>query len=591
MITNSLEFPCVEASRCHLTEKENGLRLLLVKIPKNKRVGLDEDLYRLEFTRLRNRNTEWYVHLDSTVTEEGISMRTVRFRHVETGKYLHSSADGKVGTQDFPSHWTTWLMEPVESSSSSSSISSAARPQSPQELFPMSRNNRSHSRSWDAAGSNSPTRTKGPAGSPRSSSFPDNTFSVYYSLLPKAFAPRKLAYTTRESEDGGVLEPITTASGDAAVWELEFTSGELCFLSNPILHTQIRCSVFGQLTLSSVFQGWEVFRFIEVGYGNVAISSWTHSHKYLSSDPDGRVVTSENRLGHWEKWKLEKTENGVHIISVAHPDRYLTVGKDEDHDALQTTTRQSDFNKWHIDAAHCNIYYLSSVGAALQSNNNKTLHVSSRPRGPFLSKHKRDWEEWKLNRTIHGDITLWSKAHDKFLGCNSQGELHTTSTKGDWSLWEMEESPHGGVYLKSKAHQRTLSVQNTNVLCTTRDSFTEAETFRLEPRLPATISGPRLAALGVAGVVGVALTIAMPYAILGIMEAAGVAATELSVLAGISAEALAGAGGGALLGAGVVGTTAAVVKDSVDDRSLSPSAEVKDDLIGVQRPISAWRNW
>ena len=154
----------------------------------------------------------------------------------------------------------------------------------------------------------------------------------------------------------------------------------------------------------------------------------------------------------------------------------------------------------------------------------------------------------------------------------------------------MEASPHGGIYLKSKAHQCTLSVQN-EILCTTRESFNVAETFRLEPRLPATISGPRLAALGAAGALGVALTFAMPFAILGVMEAAGLAATELSILAGISVEALAGAGGGAVLGAGVIGTTAAVVKDSTDDRNLSSAAEISDDLIGICRPISAWKRW
>ena len=158
-------------------------------------------------------------------------------------------------------------------------------------------------------------------------------------------------------------------------------------------------------------------------------------------------------------------------------------------------------------------------------------------------------------------------------------------------MWDLEESPYGGVFLKSKAHQRTLSVSK-DVLCTTQDSFAEAETFQLEPKLPVTISGPRLAALGAAGAVGIALTVAMPYAVLGTMEAAGLAATELSILAGFSAEAVAGVGGGALLGVGVLGTTAAVVKDDIDGRKLSPSTEVKGDyLIGVNRPISAWRNW
>ncbi len=565
MISNTLEFPCVEANRCHLTEKERGLRLAVVRIPKKR--SEVEDTYRLEFTKQRNRQTEWYVYLDTTTNEEGIAMRSVIFRHVETGKYLHSTAEGQVATQDFVSHWTTWLMEPVKPLNHGREVNSIR--------------NKSHSfndklnHSLSLDNDASPTHAQ-----QRNSS--SEAMTAYYTLLPKAFAPRRLTYTTRSAIHGGGLELTTTTAGHAAVWELEFTSGELCFISNPVMHTQIRCNVFGQLSLSSVFQGWEVFRFIEVGYGYVVISSWTHCHKYLSSDPDGKVFTSENRLGYWEKWRLEKAENGVYIISVAHPGRYMTVGR-EGEEPLQTTTKPTDFAKWHLDAAHGNLYYLSSTGSG-----NK-LQVSSRRKGPFLSEHRRDWEEWKMERTAEGDITLWSKAHEKYLGCNSNGQIHTTSTKGDWSLWEMDESPYGGIFLRSKAHQRTLAVLQ-DVLCTTQNSSTEAETFRLEPRLPATISGPRLAALGAAGAVGIALTVAMPYGVVGAMEAAGLGATELSILAGVSAEAL--AGGGALLGAGVLGTTAAMVKDEIDGRKLSPTTEVKDDyLIGVQRPISAWRQW
>lgn len=570
MITNALEFPCVEATRCHLSEKEHGLRLCITKV--SKKWGETEDSFRIEFTKERNRRTEWYVDLDTATNDDGVPMRSVSFRHVETGKYLLATADGKVATQDFKSNWTTWLMEPcIPMGTQSPAVAAAGG-------INLTRS-RSDSSGGGAGGGGSPTH-----GQAISRGTASEAMSVLYALIPKGFGDRKLAYTNRHMLNGQGLELITTQTSEPAVWVLEFTSGELCFISNPVLHTQVRCNLFGQLSLSSVFQGWEVFRFIEVGYGHVAISSWTHSHKYLSSDPDGRVFTTENRLGHWEKWRLEKCENGVHIISVAHEERYLTVGKEEG-EALITTIKPSEFAKWHLDSAHSNLYYLSSVA----SDNN--LQVSSNRKGPFLSKHRRDWEEWKMDRTIDGHITLWSKAHEKYLGCNTNGELHTTSSKGDWSLWEMEESPHGGIFLTSKSHQRILSVQN-GILCTTQDLFTENETFRLEPRLPATISGPRIAALTAAGAVGVALTVAMPYAVLGAMEVAGYVATPLSVLAGFSAEAVAGASGGVLLGASVVGTTAAVVKDEIDDRSLSPTAEVKDDyLIGVQRPISAWRTW
>jgi hypothetical protein len=82
-----------------------------------------------------------------------------------------------------------------------------------------------------------------------------------------------------------------------------------------------------------------------------------------------------------------------------------------------------------------------------------------------------------MEGTSDGYITLWSMVHKKYLGGNSSGDVHTTSTKGDWSMWEMEESPHGGgVYLKSKAHHRLLA-QEHDTLCTTLDQFTHKETW------------------------------------------------------------------------------------------------------------------
>lgn len=544
MISNAYDFACIEASRCYLTEREHGLRLSLKRIPK-KRGETTGESYQLELSKNRDRQSEWYVQLETTSTDEGIPRRSVTFRHSETGRYLHSTSDGVVSTQSFPSLWTTWLMEPV-----------TRLPGSPSNF------NNQNSNVYDSS-------------------------PVYYALLPRAFAPRKLTYTIRSRVEGGGLQLTTTESGEAAVWELQFTSGELCFMSNPVIHAQIRCNLFGQLSLSSSFQGWEVFRFIEVGRGNIVISSWTHSNKYISSDPDGKVFTSENRAGHWEKWRLEKAQSGVYIVSVAHPGRYLSIGKAEG-DALHTTTKPGDFAKWHLDAAHSHVYYISISDG---TDETKKLYVSNRRKGPFVTKTRRDWEEWKVEHTPEGFVTFWSPAQQKFLGSNAHGEVHTTSTMGDWSMWEMEDSPHGGVFLKSKSHHRALAVVDGN-LCTTENSLSELETFQLEPRLPATISGPRLAALGMAGAVGVALTVAMPFAVLGAMEAAGLAATQLSVLAGVSAEALAGVGGGALIGAGVVGGTASMVKDETTRSKISSSTTVMDDaLYGVLRPISAWRKW
>ena len=532
MITDSLDFPCIEASRCYLTEKEHGLRLSLTRNKgKNKKQEDDDDNFKLSFTKHRGKNEEWYVHLYETTSAEknGRNRKSLRLCHCATGQYLSSQEDGRVVTLPTASEESSWWMESVASS---------------------------------------PTRNR----------------VVYFSLVSQSHAPGVMAYTsavpTWDDEESFAVLNTTTSGDQTAVWELEFTSGELCFISNPVVHAQIRCNPFGHLSLNHKMLGWEVFRFIELGNGDVAISSWTHSHKYLSSDTDGRVFTTENRLGSWEKWRLEKTEHGVYILSVAHEGRYLSVGRQDD-EPLHTTTKPNDFCKWHLDAAHSHTYYITSADSYSKGESHL---VSSSRRGPFVTKHRRNWEEWRMERNPEGYITLFSVVHQKYLGSNASGDTHTTTSKGEWSLWEMEESPHNGIFLKSKNHQRLLSYDGDK-LYTAEEQYTMTETWRLEPRLPPSISGSKIIALSAAGAVGLALTVAMPYAVLGAYEAAGLAAF------GFSAEALAGFGGGALLGASVVGSTAAFVDDT-NDSEMSPTAKNREEyLTNALRPISAWRTW
>jgi hypothetical protein len=323
----------------------------------------------------------------------------------------------------------------------------------------------------------------------------------------------------------GICRPdefrLTTGkSGETAIWELEFTSGELCFMSNPVMHNQIRCHPFGSLTLSSKFECQEVFRFIEVGNGQVVIASWSHAQTfYLTSDPDGNVFTSTNRLGYWERWYFEKTESGVYICSVAHEGRYLSIGQWEDQ-ALHTTTQPNDYAKWHLEAAHSKIYYISSFSCSSQLVD--VPYISSNRRGePFLIKHKRDWEKWKLERTKDGYVTLFSTRHEQYLGSNSLGNVITTKKDGDWCRWEMEDSTHGGIYLKSKAYQRYLSVtkdDNASKLCTIEEQYTANETWRLEPSLPFFLSTRKIATMAATGVLGIGVTVAFPYALLGVAD-------------------------------------------------------------------------
>eukprot|EP00539_Tryblionella_compressa_P021454 CAMPEP_0178888450 /NCGR_PEP_ID=MMETSP0747-20121128/17178_1 /TAXON_ID=913974 /ORGANISM="Nitzschia punctata, Strain CCMP561" /LENGTH=223 /DNA_ID=CAMNT_0020557761 /DNA_START=50 /DNA_END=721 /DNA_ORIENTATION=- len=212
-----------------------------------------------------------------------------------------------------------------------------------------------------------------------------------------------------------------------------------------------------------------------------------------------------------------------------------------------------------------------------------------------MTKNKRKWEEWKLE-ILDGHVTFFSMAHEKYLGCNSSGQVHTTTSKGPWCLWEMEESPDGGVLLRSREHRRYLAVSHSGdgTLCTTPEEEATGleQSWRLDPRLPSTISAGKVAVLSAVGVMGVALTVAMPFAVLGAVEAVGATVTELAFL-GLSAEALAGAGAGAMIGVGMVGTTAAFVGDDPTKSKPMPThASLTEDYVaGSHRPISGWRTW
>jgi hypothetical protein len=475
MITNDMEFPCVEATRCYITEKEQGLRLSYTP-GKYGKVG------KLSFTSARSPSAEWYVPMETTTTETG-EERILQLSHCQTGHYLSTSPyDDQenddpnkslgVGMQLKSSNDSKWIMENVCASNSDDEDSSV--------------------------------------------SF--NLRSMLLDVLSIATSPSGKKMALPGAKD---FQLTTDDSGAAAAFEMEFTSGELCFISNPVMHNQIRCHPFGQLSLSLKFGCQEVFRFIEVGNGHVVIASWSHFQTfYLVSDSDGNVFTSTNRLGHQERWYFEKADNGVLILSVAHEGRYLSVGRREDQ-VLHTTTKPNDYAKWHMEAAHSNTYHLQSMSSASFGD---APYVSSTRQGQSLmSKHKRDWEEWKLERTDDGYITFFSTKHEQFLGSNSSGEVTTTKKSGEWSLWHMEQSPLGGICLKSKAYQRHLAVvkdedNNTSKLCTTDEQFTTQETWRLEPCLPFFLSTTKIAAMAWAGVLGVALTVVMPYALLGVVE-------------------------------------------------------------------------
>ncbi len=86
------------------------------------------------------------------------------------------------------------------------------------------------------------------------------------------------------------------------------------------------------------------------------IISWTHNQRVLCSSNEGRVFTTENKEGDWEKWKvsLHPTRHGIMIQSVIHG-RFLAFSSKD----LYTIVKDED-TAWHLKPANLNRFFISS---------------------------------------------------------------------------------------------------------------------------------------------------------------------------------------------------------------------------------------
>lgn len=351
-------------------------------------------------------------------------------------------------------------------------------------------------------------------------------------------------------------------------WNVELETGELCFISSLRFHKRIRCEPSGKLNLTDNWKGWEVWRFIEAGKGNVLISSCTHKTRFLCSNPEGNVYTTTNRFGSWEKWSIEKdpASRGIIIKSSDHGKVLKTDGNglctSESHDL------EEPCGIWCAETACSQVYFIS---ATCHDKRIGTSHHS-----PFTTTNRKGWEQWKIEKDKNNDcFTISSVAHgQKYLGSSQDGKVLVKSSAGSSELWEIKESLHGGYFLVSKEHLNCLACNDRGHLYTSSKQYGGWETWRLEPVMPSGEEMGMMTAIGIAGGVTIGLMISAPFIAMGAIGAIGF--TEGGIAAGsvaagmMSAEAIAAGGGVAaggtvaalqsigVLGLGLGGTSAAV---------------------------------
>jgi hypothetical protein len=424
----------------------------------------------------------------------------------------------------------------------------------------------------------------------------------------------------RENGELSLMNDAAMLSSDQKEWNIELLSGELCFISSPTLDKRLSCRWAGKLSLTSNWKGWEIWRFIEAGDGHVRICNWTHTNKFLCSDNNGNIWTSDNHIGDWELWDVERAPNnvgyeGVVIKSVCHG-RFL-VSSDEDGSTIRTSERFNKSAVWQTDAGNQNEFYLTSTLC--------DKRIGSSKDSVYSTKNRKSWEIWVLKKEHNGFISLRSKAHNRKLASYSDGSVYVTDIVNcESSLWKMETLGEKGLCLKSVKHNRFLSCSSRcGSIFTLENVQSPSILFVLEPCLPSqTTSEETMKKLAIGGSVAVASAVVAPFAVMGIVT--GLGFTSGGIAAGsagaamMSAEALASGGmiaaGGTVAtlqsigaaGLGLAGTSAAMSAGAVvgagitgaivpfSSCSPSPSSHYGDKAIVRpvhRRPMCNWRNW
>mmetsp|Transcript_44630 Transcript_44630/g.72832 ORF Transcript_44630/g.72832 Transcript_44630/m.72832 type:complete len:625 (+) Transcript_44630:106-1980(+) len=373
--------------------------------------------------------------------------------------------------------------------------------------------------------------------------------------MPEDYDP---LWKIRRSADGGfslssVHHGRYLSFKGSRQWNIEFQTGELCFISNPHYDKRVKCGMSGSLEMTHNWKGWEVFRFIEAGDGDVRITSWTHKEKVLCADQEGHVLTTENLLGDWGKWRVESAPDGAHgvvIKSVSHG-TYLSSCGERLYASPQFEHKAST---WHLESAHSQNYFISCAA--------HDKRISTSDSSPFTSPNRGAREEWKVGVVeMMGEdnlITLKNCTHGKFLTSNEDGFVCMADHVGPDQVWKARHSPHGGIFMISNSYNRCLACNDDGHLYTVpfEDHQGTWETWSLEPKMPHTFSKEQKKKWILTGSLIAASAMMVPLGVVGIIGAMGFTAEGIaagSVAAGMmSAEAIA-AGGGVLAG-GTVAT-------------------------------------
>lgn len=385
-------------------------------------------------------------------------------------------------------------------------------------------------------------------------------------------------------------------------WDVEFVSGELCFLSSPPSDSdgggdeegrrqQVRCDLAGRMTLTDDRRGWEVWRFVEAGAGKVRVVSWMHPF-CVACTHEGRVSAvgvgrAEEMCDEWTVEKAPGGRAGVVLRSAACARRVLARG--EGGGLTTTQELEGTSGVWQLDAAHSQMYTLTSrdKGGSL---------------GPFpyVTENLKQSDQVVLQQIDEeGTVRMYHKSRGQYLRSVMEGEVTCDSNPPDDAdpsdLWKMEPRD-GGYVFASKLHNQLLACTPDEAnpkLCTIPSAAAtdNLHVWDVNPTLPRAVSSAKIKTFALGTSIAVGTTVAMPFLMAGMLAVVPAEATLAASLLSVgltSAEAIASVG--------AIGATAAIVFREESD-TLGMDSERGDEGGDegpkgcTKRPLCGWRSW
>jgi len=407
----------------------------------------------------------------------------------------------------------------------------------------------------------------------------------------------------------GDVSTIEDHREEDSSWNIEILTGELCFISLSEENKRLTCGPKGKIDMTDNWKGWEVWRFIEAGEGDVRISSWTHN-RVLCDNASGNVISTENLLGDWEKWKVERAPDGFEgvVIKSRSHGRYLQ----SDGEQISTSRLFGGSSAtWDLSAGHNQHYFISSIA--------HDKRIGCKKQGIYATTRRKNGETWELQKLENGLVVLQSTIYHTFLSFDGNA-LEPTDEIDDNGMWKLEESEGKGIRIISKVHNQALSCDKDGNLSAVNKLSGVSDLWNLEPCMPQTIRAQQIATLATGGAIAVASVALAPLAVMGVVGAlgfggggiaagsvaAGMMSAEGIVVAGSTVAALqsigaaglglagtsAAIGGGAIVGASALGVSVAV--SGVNKKEFEEGAEIgnsQEKLSQENRPFCNWKMW